>query len=120
MRLEVNMQALKTQYERDLQAREEAGGEKRDVKNWFHEIFIYYIKEICITITQIIIFSSKQTGYDQTIARPRSRIRWGTQTKNRCHDHQKGKTKFNFTKKNLYILISQLLFFRQKEIGRWH
>ena len=29
MRLEVNMQALKTQYERDLQAREEAGEEKR-------------------------------------------------------------------------------------------
>ena len=30
MRLEVNMQALKTQYERDLQAREEAGEEKRE------------------------------------------------------------------------------------------
>jgi myosin protein heavy chain len=29
MRLEVNMQALKTQYERDLQAKEEAGEEKR-------------------------------------------------------------------------------------------
>ena len=29
MRLEVNMQALKTQYERDLQAKEESGEEKR-------------------------------------------------------------------------------------------
>ena len=55
MRLEVNMQALKTQYERDLQAKEEAGEEKRrgmtkqlrdlEVNLTFFVLFFFIVKK---------------------------------------------------------------------------